>query len=682
MKTYCCLLVLIGWALVGQAQTDSVYQQADSLKEVTVKSFYGDANWRTVAAAVNTLSKQQLDNGNPVSLVSVMNTLPGVRMEERSPASYRLSFRGSLLRSPFGVRNIKVYWNDFPLTDGGGNTYLNLVALSQINALELVKGPVASMYGAGTGGLLLLQSALDFTPEKKEQFKVVISGGSFGLFQQDAQWTKQTKHQTIQLQQSHQQGDGYRQQSAWKRDAIQFNSSWKWQQQQLDLLLLYTNLFYETPGGITFNQMLQNPKLARQAAGNLPGAMQQKAAIYNQTLFSGLSHQWQIHPNIKWQNSINYSGTDFKNPFITNYEKRKEKNIGARTVLTVFRKKSDLQWQWTSGAEWLHQHAIINNYTNNNGTAGSVLFADDVYAQQWFVFTQFKLQYKNLIATVGSSINQQLYRYQRTSDTVLKPFTNSNGKMNWSPRFSITGKLVKDVQWYAIAAQGFSPPTLAEVRPSAGNFSNDLRPEFGWNIEAGIKGYLFRKALQFDIATYRFTLQDAIVRRNDNTGAEYFINAGSTRQNGVEARITHQHQIKHWNAKYWSSFSYQPYRFNNYVQGTNNYSGNALTGVPKHILAAGTNINYNKTYFNIIYNYTSSLPLNDANTAIAEDYHLLQLKAGHHFRWKQHQLSVYIFADNVLDELYSLGNDINAAGNRFYNPAPTRNMVIGASISW
>ena len=32
---------------------------------------------------------------------------------------------------------------------------------------------------------------------------------------------------------------------------------------------------------------------------------------------------------------------------------------------------------------------------------------------------------------------------------------------------------------------------------------------------------------------------------------------------------------------------------------------------------------------------------------------------------------------NLTDEEYSLGNDLNAAGNRYYNPAPTRNFYFG-----
>jgi iron complex outermembrane receptor protein len=33
--------------------------------------------------------------------------------------------------------------------------------------------------------------------------------------------------------------------------------------------------------------------------------------------------------------------------------------------------------------------------------------------------------------------------------------------------------------------------------------------------------------------------------------------------------------------------------------------------------------------------------------------------------------------DNALDQNYSLGNDINAAGKRYYNPAAKRNFFVG-----
>lgn len=35
-----------------------------------------------------------------------MNAIPGIRMEQRSPGSFRLNIRGSSLRLPFGIRNV------------------------------------------------------------------------------------------------------------------------------------------------------------------------------------------------------------------------------------------------------------------------------------------------------------------------------------------------------------------------------------------------------------------------------------------------------------------------------------------------------------------------------------------------------------------------------------------------
>ncbi|MFX8039941.1 Plug domain-containing protein, partial [Acinetobacter baumannii] len=78
--------------------------------------------------------------------------------------------RGSSLRSPFGVRNVKVYIDEMPLTDGGGNTYLNIVGLNWIDAAEIMKGPSSSIYGAGTGGVLLLKTNLPFSPQHQNEY--------------------------------------------------------------------------------------------------------------------------------------------------------------------------------------------------------------------------------------------------------------------------------------------------------------------------------------------------------------------------------------------------------------------------------------------------------------------------------------------------------------------------------
>ena len=88
----------------------------------------------------------------------------------------------------------------------------------------------------------------------------------------------------------------------------------------------------------------------------------------------------------------------------------------------------------------------------------------------------------------------------------------------------------------------------------------------------------------------------------------------------------------------------------------------------------------NNFYSNINFNYTGSLPLNDANTFIASNYRLLQMKFGWKKKLKKIGLDYFILIDNMLNEKYSLGNDLNAFGSRFFNAAPKRNILIGLSI--
>ena len=105
------------------------------LPNVQIKAFEQNKRMMRVPASINVIDRQTLNLYNSTSVVSAVNTMPGVRMEERSPGSYRFNIRGSSLRSPFGVRNVKVYYNDIPITDPGGQTYLNELGYYNFNSM-------------------------------------------------------------------------------------------------------------------------------------------------------------------------------------------------------------------------------------------------------------------------------------------------------------------------------------------------------------------------------------------------------------------------------------------------------------------------------------------------------------------------------------------------------------------
>ena len=145
------LLLLLFW-LPSLAQTDST----KVLDEVKVYVFEQNRSpLSTPDAFVRTTDLQRLSS---TSFVASLNSMAGVRMEERSPGSYRIAIRGSSLRAPFGVRNTKVYWNSIPFTDAGNNTYISILEPGLFSGLTITKGPSTGIYGAGTGGVLLFES--------------------------------------------------------------------------------------------------------------------------------------------------------------------------------------------------------------------------------------------------------------------------------------------------------------------------------------------------------------------------------------------------------------------------------------------------------------------------------------------------------------------------------------------
>src|SRR5687767_14936093 len=81
------------------AQIDSLQEGIDSLKtldEVTVRAFEQNRSLRSTSiASVKIIELNNGDRYNKTSLVSGFNTIAGVRMEERSPGSYRINIRGS-----------------------------------------------------------------------------------------------------------------------------------------------------------------------------------------------------------------------------------------------------------------------------------------------------------------------------------------------------------------------------------------------------------------------------------------------------------------------------------------------------------------------------------------------------------------------------------------------------------
>ncbi|MBC7425376.1 MAG: TonB-dependent receptor [Bacteroidia bacterium] len=685
MRFYLLLFTLLN-SIAGYAQTnDSDYYLLPSAE---IKSSSLVSKLRLLSSEI-TITQDAIKNQPGFSILPALNTVAGVRMEERSPGSYRLSVRGSLLRSPFGVRNVKIYLNNLPFTDAGGNSYLNSLDLNNAQSLKVLKGPSGSFFGANTGGVLLINPVKTF----KDSFKAeaVLSVGSYGLFKESILIHRQWKKVIFDMNYSYQRANNYRDNSAMNRDYLQLASTWVYNKKSaLKFLGLISDLNYKTPGGLNKKQFDEKPSQSRPATLILPSAKEQKAAIYNTTYFGGITNEYAINENLIHVISVFGSATVFKNPFITNYEKRDEYSFGTRTYFDLkipgnftFKNKFSL------GAEWQRTSSLINNYDNIRGDEGSIQASDKIRATQSFYFARFQTDIrKRLLIEASASYNLYAYSYKNIFPSANTQFTRNNFSPSILPRVSLNYLLTKNISMRAIVSSGYSSPTIAEIRSSNNIVNVSLQAEKGINYEAGIRMKTTSGKLWIDLTAFYFNLNQAIVRRLDSSGNEYFINAGKTVQPGIEvnagANILSAGKSKiiktiDFNA----GFTYSRFKFGNYISGLSDFSGNKLTGVPAETVTENINIGFpGDVFLYVQHYYCSSLPLDDANSAKANSYNLVQIKISWDIIKAKYSPSVFFGIDNLLNEKYSLGNDLNAVGGRYYNAAPPFNFYGGVKLSF
>ncbi len=653
---------------------------AVNLQEVVVTGYETRRPLLQTAGAIGLLSTRELERFPQTTLVPALNTLPGVRMEERATASYRISIRGSSLRAPYGVRNVKMYLNEIPLLEANGTIPLNTLDAATIGNVEVIKGPAGSVYGAGTGGTILLETV------KPEESSVMAGGlvGSYGLRRYTAAASVASEKSNLLLRYDNQTLDGYREQSAMDRKTLLLSGQFTpTEKQSLSFHALYSDLFYELPGALTHEQFEANPRAARQLNKD------QNATLHVEGLNLGLVHNYQF--NERWSNTTSLFGnfSFLDHPFVTDYERNLNQSFGGRTRTTYRTDLAGLPMRFTVGAEGHQRFVNARQYVNNAGTPGALNIDDEVTIKEGFIFGQAEVDLPaNFLLTLGASLNSLRYEIARVSDAATNPNFKQNRSIDaqFSPRVGLVKVVSPTLSVHTSVSAGFSPPTEAEIRPSDGSINTDLQPERGLNYEVGLRGNLLNQRFTYDLVGFWFTLEETIVSRTTSSGVAVFDNAGETKQQGVELALGYAIVQKPEQPlsllKVWGAYTYNRFLFQEYRQNENDFTGNRLPGTAPHVAVAGLDVDTKPGfYLNATANYSDEIPLNNQNTVYADAYFIVGARSGFRrtFQGKWH-VDVYGGIDNATDRVYSLGNDLNGFGNRYFQAAPARNFYAGVQL--
>ena len=286
--------------------------------------------------------------------------------------------------------------------------------------------------------------------------------------------------------------------------------------------------------------------------------------------------------------------------------------------------------------------------------------------------------------TAGLSYNNFFYGFHRVTAPMLKD--EYNFAPRYIPRISVLKKIKNTSSAYFSYSSGYSPPTIDEIHAGNGQFNKVLGAEQAANCEVGFKSMLPGNKLYVGLSAYLLRLHNTIVSRRDASGGDFFVNAGGTKQKGLELSLRYipidgvSGFIRKLQLQ--GAATYVAAAFTDYRQGTMNHSGNKLTGTSPFVFSFLADlVTAPGVYANITYTYTDRIPLNDANRFFGNAYNLVFLKLG----WQKRvapALTADIFAgmQKSFNKNYSLGNDLNADGNRFFNPAAPQFFTVGVAV--
>jgi iron complex outermembrane receptor protein len=249
-------------------------------------------------------------------------------------------------------------------------------------------------------------------------------------------------------------------------------------------------------------------------------------------------------------------------------------------------------------------------------------------------------------------------------------------------------KLNPDVVLFGNIGKGFETPTFTELayRPdgtSGLNFA--LRPATSLHRELGIKSRL-GEAMRLNASVFRIDVTDEIVVATNAGGRSTFKNATETQRDGFELawQGRFRHGLEAALAYTWLDARFTQPFVAGVVGGTVTIpAGNRLPGVPPRTLYGEVVWRHAPSGFHagVDARHNGQVFVNDGNTEFAGAYTVWGLRAGFEQRGRTWRVAEFVRVDNVTDKEYIGSVIVSEANGRYYEPAPTRNYMVGVQAS-
>ena len=693
MKKSILLILLLIFSFSAKAQTKSVKDSVTVLDEVilidtlTAKNAIGIIPSQIIGANV-------FKNYSPVDFISSINQISGVYGLSGSLNTNRITIRGVGSRTAFGTDKLRLYYNNIPVTNGTGFSTIEAYDLENLTSIEIIKGPKGTGFGTNLGGSIILNTKqLSDQPTKLTNSTTI---GSYGLLKNSLGFTHSQDDFYMTLQYGHMEIDGYRENNRFERDGFLLNSIFKLSKKsELGLLVNHIDYSAQIASSISQEDFDEDPT---QAAFTWKASQGYEDNNYS---IIGLSHTYKAGTKLKNTTSLFYTYLDHYEPRPFNILDEYTNCFGFRTLFSGSLTVSENTLTYTLGGELYNDEytwgTFQNLYQENNGNGslqGNQLSKNKEFRSQINSFATISYPFTTkLTAQLGLNVNKTHYDFRdlfNSGDTNTS--ANRDFKTLFLPSLDINYSITATSQLYANISRGFSNPSLEETLTPDGIINPDIVQETGTNYELGIEHKSKDERMKLDIAFYLMPIKNLLVAKR--VGDDQYIgrNAGKTKHQGIDLD---------WNYKFNISSKiiltpFISYTFNNHSfveftdeEANEDYSGNSLTGVPKHKLNTGLQTTFgNGLYANITHQFIDEIPLTDGNTLYSKSFNLLNVKLGYKKQILEKLLLGLDFGiNNLTDTTYAQSVLINASsfgGNapRYFYPGNNLNYYGNLKLSY
>lgn len=683
--------------------------------EVVIVTGQRDRGETPAAQTASTLDRDQFKHMPALSIGEVLALTPGVTfLPGNGPRDASISVRGSNARQTFGVRNIKVFEDGFPVTQPDGLARTDLTDPHAYGRIDVVRGPSSAYYGNyATGG------AIDFHTRAGRDLDGVeggIDAGSYGYFNEyltagggDADFEYSAFVSTV-------RGDPKTEHTEYQTTTINLLTSWQASvADRLTFKLINNDLNADLSIRLSRDQYELNPfqrHCARLAAAGCAstavfsngynGARQNLSAEQarlgrndRRTIIGGRwEHAFDARTELRTQ--LVFDNRDISQPtgntaFVGTYPSfnfssdlsRRGELLGLRstTTLGMFANHEDLNYRvfnLTPGGS-AQLGGITQNGDGEHLNAGARLREELALTPRWTAVLGLGGEYTRLRA------QQDNYGYPADAAPTITRLAANREFVNVAPELGLQFALSEQWRLQARAAAGYGTPQVGNlfVTPD-GLFGNntELKAQRNIGVDLGAEWTLAGRLNASLTAFYEFFRNELVSQSAGANLQSYTFNAPKSEHRGIEAALDwHLLPVALPGAHLSLSYLLDDQVYKQYTErlsaGTRSATferdGNDIPGVIPSYLTA--RLIYDQPagplqglggY--VEYSYRDTAVLDNGNLLESPSYELLNLNLHYEApadRGLLSRISFYVAVQNVLDKTYiasasNLSNSLNA----------------------